>query len=329
MNSLIPFVKYLMVASFSSDDGTIAPESWYELARINLVDGGYLSWIYGCKSGTQDEWETAAAWYSHVRGNLILMDSNLSFRKELDQHYKSRRRERRDADPVKDEQRTEVHRFVTEVMKPNPHLTMFEWPGLEADDLVALSVVMLARNSKDPLPIVGVDKDLLQLPTPFARMRRINDEAITIQNYARRLPKALQPYVRRGRDVLLCLALMGDKSDSVIRLIPSRDFRQMIELLHLPRPFRQAARWFGEKEVGLNTFLTVLPAPWCFKPTPAPIDVMNLLDDGSWWQYPNLPVDADLYHALWLTIMSVLGRPLIPGIPRRTGPKIVLEAEDW
>lgn len=261
----------------------------------SIVDGGYLSWVYGCRDGTQTEWESAASWYSFMNGSLILLDHILSYRQELDHTYKSKRANRRAIDPMKAATREKVHKFTLEKLVADHRLATFSWSGLEADDLVAL---MVTRGQTRPIPIVGVDKDLLQLPFTSIRMRKINDEQVHIGNYVRRLPRALQPYVRRGRDVLLCLALMGDKSDTVERIAPLRDFRQMIELLHHPRPFRQAARWFGDFEVGRNVYLTVLPGPWVYETLLKPIEVMDQLDDGTWWTDQSKPLQPKLAAAL-------------------------------
>lgn len=245
-----------------------------------LVDGGYLSWVYGTRDGSQEEWDRARGWYGQHLGSIILMDHTVSNRAELDAAYKSRRIIRRAEDPAKAAMRKKVHDFAVRDIINDFNLYTLAWPGLEADDLVALFAI---RSNNRPISIVGVDKDLLQLPFTWVKMKKINDERVFIANYARRLPQAIRGYVRRGRDVLLCLALMGDKSDSVGRLIPPRDFQQMIELLHHPRPFRQAARWFGSSEVGRNVYLTVLPGPWVYNPFPSPEAVMDELDDGTWW----------------------------------------------
>jgi hypothetical protein len=260
------------------------------------VDGGYISWTYGCREGTQDEWETARAWYSRRNGHVILLDHSFSYRQELDEHYKSRRQERREADPEKLATRARVHEFVQNTIKTDSLLTCLEWPGLEADDLVALAA--MTRKSSGPINVVGVDKDLLQLPMHFLKLRKINDERVTIDNFVRRLPQAIKPYVRRGRDLLLCLVLLGDKSDSVVRLLPPRDFKPLIQLLHEPRPFGLACQWFGDFEVKRNTYLTVLPGPWVFQPTPSPDDVVRMLDDGSWWVRSDLWVDLPILEAL-------------------------------
>lgn len=264
------------------------------MSKPHLVDGGYLSWTYGCKEGTQSEWETARVWYSHHRGNLILLDHKFSYRQELDEHYKSRRKQRRELDPEKMATRQRVHDFVISTILTDEKLSTFEWSGLEADDLVAL----FALSDPEAVNVVGIDKDLLQLPFTSIKLRKINDERVFVSNYARRLPQALQPYVRRGRDVLLCLALMGDKSDSVLRIAPLRDFRQMIELLHHPRPFRQAAQWFGEFEVGRNVYLTVLPGPWVYERPPTPTQVIDQLDDGTWWTWQSDRLQGNLYSTL-------------------------------
>lgn len=267
------------------------------MTRINnLVDGGYISWTYGCREGTQTEWETARAWYAHRNGHVILLDHSFSYRQELDETYKSRRAERRSADPEKLATRQRVHDFVQNTIKTDEILRTLEWPGLEADDLVALAA--MSRRTAGPINVVGVDKDLLQLPTTFIKLRKISDERVTIDNYVRRLPQAIRPYVHRGRDLLLCLVLLGDKSDSVVRLLPLRDFKPLIELLHEPRPFSIACRWFGEFEVRRNVYLTVLPGPWVFQPTPTPAEVITMLDDGSWWVRSGLWVELKLLEAI-------------------------------
>lgn len=279
-----------------------------------IVDGGYLSWMYGTRPGTEEEWKRVRGWYSIYNQTIVALDHSTSYRHELDAAYKSRRVERRRLDPAKVETRARVHEFTRRELLNGYQIQTLAWPGLEADDLVALLVTQMLQQ---PVSVVGVDKDLLQLPFTSINLHRVNDDRVTIENFASRLPRALQPYVRRGRDVLLCLALMGDRSDSVVRLTPRRDFRQMIELLHHPRPFRQASRWFGQLDVGRNVYLTALPGPWVYYPYPTMEQVLDELDDGHWWQtkkvvQPGLQAELERVHEDYQRLRSLRSRKKDP-----------------
>lgn len=260
-----------------------------------LVDGGYLSWTYGVKAEGRAEWRLARHEYGRMNKSVILFDHHFSFRAELDKSYKARRRQKRAEDEHRAAQYKIVQNFIAEVILEDETIHCLYQPGLEADDLIAAAVG--SRRFKTPIRIVGVDKDLLQLPQGSCHIRRINGAGVDLVNYARRLPSTLGQHIRRGRDVLLSLVMMGDRSDSIERILPPRKLHILIRLLKEPSPFRQAYEWYGN-DVLTNLYLAVLPGPWCFNPIPTPEEVMYLVDEGSWWSseelYTHLYPDMNL-----------------------------------
>jgi hypothetical protein len=256
-------------------------------SNIRLADGGYIAWRYGASIGTQRDW-IGGAWTDHSRhtGTIILRDSEYGYREELMSTYKARRREKIIVDKTKADKRRLVKDFERDHITFNEKLITLAWRGLEADDLVSLFALHYLRSHKTR--VAGMDKDLLQLPTTELHLVGNGGRPRTIESFAAHLPVSVRPYVRRHRDILLCLVLLGDKSDSVNRLLPQRSFATMIELLHEARPFEQACRLFGS-DVATNLYLTVLPGPWVFSTLPTAADVVYLVDRGEWW------TDAALY----------------------------------
>lgn len=266
-----------------------------------LVDGGYMSWLYGTDSFGHNGWTSEGRRkYSRNAGCAMLLDSDSSLRKEFWSLYKSGRKDKREKDPEKQKKWESVHRFANEVIKVDPSLATVSFPGLEADDLVA--TVIQARMIPLPVRVIGVDKDLLQFPRGTCVIERTNGERATINKYAGSHPKAVQPLIRHPMHVLLSLCLMGDKSDSIPRLIPARRLDIMSGIMSSDRPFKTAYETFGE-EFTRNLYLAVLPSPWCFDPQPDPLTVLNLVSSGIWWE---LPIRSDLRENLQAVLDTVV-----------------------
>lgn len=250
--------------------------------RLTLADGGYISWAYGTREGAVANWKALRLPYMRRMGGLVFLDcqNDLSIRAHYDPGYKQRRRDDRAADPEMAEKRAQVHAFTTNHLVRDETIHTVWAEGLEADDLVTLFYLMY--RSQADLAVVGADKDLLQIP--LIRMRHIDGEPITINDTFRRTSEKLRREVRRSRDILLMLVLMGDKSDSIPRIVPPREFAPLIRLFREPRPFRQALRYYG-KQVVRNLYLATLPGPFCFMPLANnPDAVIDLVDSGEYWQ---------------------------------------------
>lgn len=264
-----------------------------------IVDGGYLSWVYGTNAQTMNGWSTGARMrYTRRQGALIVLDSSTSERKKFDPSYKSRREEKKHEDPERLKKAEHVKYLVTDVIKEDPSLTTLEHPGLEADDIVALFVAHNLSGIKPPIRVIGADKDLLQLPKEWIKLERITGEVATFNKYARRLPKTISPYIKSEGEVLLSLTLMGDKSDSIPRLIPPRDLGTFIRIVTSKSPFTAARECFGDRFLK-NLYLAILPGPWCYDPIPTPERVFDLVSVGNWARLPiNIPLLSKITRAV-------------------------------
>jgi len=232
-----------------------------------IIDGGYLTWAHGAIGFKS--WQTARTNYSRRAGALICLDSRRSFRKEFDPNYKSHRKDKR-------EQRPKIHEkvmFFQEYIREDPTLRTWEVDGLEADDLIAILV------GKFKLPVTALDKDLLQIPT--IQMNKIDNTEVLVTNFALRQAKMIRPLVEQNSDVLFILTLLGDKSDDIPRLIPSRNLDLLVSLMRSPSPWEAALELFGDRLLH-NLYLAVLPGPWCFYPTPSQKEVFKQVLQGTW-----------------------------------------------
>lgn len=235
-----------------------------------IVDGGYLSWIYGSSYDRLNTWTTdSRTKFSKAAGAIILLDSDrLSLRREFDKSYKERRVTRKTEDPVWIEKTRMVNEFKSEWIRPDPSLNTVLIEGLEADDLIALTVS--AGILPAPVKVIGVDKDLLQLGDwDCFQMTRVTGERMTLSHFSAKFPKAAIPFIRDPRDVLLALTLMGDKSDSIERLIPPRRLDIFQEVMMNANPFRRAKILFGQDFLR-NLYLAILPGPFCYACNPDP-----------------------------------------------------------
>lgn len=284
---------------------------------MKVVDGGYLSWCYGTTAQTVNGWSgSARLQFTARQGVLIVLDSDTSERTKFDPEYKSRRREKKAENPERQEKADHVRYLVRDVIMEDPLLSTVIYPGLEADDLVALIAVRRLTGQPCPLKVIGADKDLLQIDPLLMTLERISGEVGSIEKFSRRLPKAVQPYIRAPRDVLLTLALMGDKSDSVPRLIPPYHLEQFINIMKNPGEAYYIARErFGQAFLK-NLYLTVLPGPWCFEPVPTPEKVFELCATDSWG---TLPCKVPLLAKITTAVLDVRSREV----------RSLVSEEDW
>lgn len=257
-----------------------------------LVDGGYLSWVYGTRTSMINAWSTAARpLYSRKRQAVILLDSDASLRVQYYSQYKQKRRTRRAEDPKRRIQRDSVKWLVSEIIEPDPSLSCLKIHGLEADDLVTA----FATSGLLPPPVraIGVDKDLLQIPEKTLQMERISGEPVKLSQFVRRMPKTLQGLITEPLDVLLALTLLGDDSDSIPRLIPPYQLDLAVSFFALPaNRFSVAYTYFGEPFLR-NLYLAILPGPWCFDPIPTPDDVLRRVTEFR-YGWPHMQYRTDL-----------------------------------
>lgn len=269
---------------------------------MRIIDGGFLSWMYGTTRLIHNGWIASKGRYSRRSGNLILLDSHRSFRAEFDPNYKSRRKLKRLEDPEQALKTAEVKRFKHEFIYPDPTLEYCEIDGLEADDLIGCIIALNLASL--PLEILGVDKDLLQLPRGTCTLSHPTHGIATIEKYASKLPKAINFSITRPEDVLLSLILYGDKSDSVERILPLGVQAMSVfnTIRNDEKPFTTGYQVFGKQFLD-NCYLTALPGPWCFDPIPEPLEVVELLDRHEWY---SLPIRKDIQDILSVAINHVL-----------------------
>lgn len=245
--------------------------------KLSLVDGGYLSWVYGTSEERIAHWPQNKGLYSKQQGKVIIIDGPVNSRTNYDPNYKSRRADKRANDPDWMIRTKNVIYFRENIIKTDPHLQCEGIHDLEADDLIAL----LGWNIPGLL-VHGVDKDLLQIPE--VQLQRLDGVRLTIQDFASKIQKTLANLITTPERVVLYLALNGDKSDSVERLVPPRRLDIFQDIMTHPQPFTRAYEHFGSQFLH-NLYLVILPGPWCFKDLPSPGYVAYLLENGGLSHY--------------------------------------------
>lgn len=178
-----------------------------------VADLGYISFYYGCRN--PGEWEIAKYQYKDC---LLLADAR-SFRSDIIEDYKARRKLNRETRPQVQQTYLKVKALREHILQNDFHSQVAQVPGAEADDLVA--AFHLAYP--DLRYIVAIDKDYLQLPGFNAKQYSATMEQFPIKEIFTKLPQ----YVSKGLTeitpplIVLIHALFGDKSDSIPRLLSS------------------------------------------------------------------------------------------------------------
>lgn len=237
-----------------------------------LVDGGYLMWTYGVDTWKRQGWQTAKWDYATSEGVILVLDGGSGFRQEFDPTYKSGRRDKYKDDEDRQAKKDSVIFFVEKILKRDPTLTVVQYEGLEADDVIAAWTIRHPTHLK----VIGRDKDLIQLGKRNILLKTHQGDKITVERFAKSLPKTIQPYVTKAEHILLCLACMGDKSDSIPRIVPAglKALKQFALILQDPDPWGKALEEYG-LEVTHNLYLSVLPGPWVFERIPSPTEVFR------------------------------------------------------
>jgi hypothetical protein len=216
------------------------------------------------------------------RKDYLVLDGHDLWRKKLLESYKSRREEKRARDPELVERSDQVRMFQEEILKESfPPERQIHIESYEADDLLAL---MFLKG--DIQSIVGIDKDFSQIPG-IQMEATGTDEVYGFTEYkSRKVPLAIQP-IDTPSCLLLCLTLMGDKSDSIPRILPLRRFDIYWNIRLAPHPFGTGLKLYGRRFLQ-NILLTLLPPPVLLLESRVhPIELMRLIDTGEYWD-PNL-----------------------------------------
>ncbi|TDA26213.1 MAG: hypothetical protein DSO01_05965 [Archaeoglobi archaeon] len=203
---------------------------------ICLIDTGYLSYFSAVFPGKLLELR------SRFYQGLWLLESSSSVRKEVFPQYKSHRREN-SLTQLAHENRVRI--------AEDTNLIRISAQGYEADDLVALLLILFSRYSsifKSPrnLRIIGGDKDYAQLEhliRPFGLLRILgfysgNQESIMpSQTLLRKLPKWVTrcfPKTPSPLDYAIVQALLGDSSDDVPRVLYAKDSELLAASFRIP-----------------------------------------------------------------------------------------------
>lgn len=225
----------------------------------HVVDGGYLSWVYGPNAIGWSSWASAKIEYSKSADALIVMDSQASHRTEFYPKYKEQRATRRENKPERELAKKKVMDF-RHVLREDHSINTCELVGNEADDLIAWLALFWDRD-RGKMPVIGVDKDLVQL-AHLIDMRDHTGTPHDIFRPLKKFPKRVHPYFKSYDDICFFLALMGDDSDSIQRLIPPYQLEIFEEIMSYPEPWYRAVQLLGFDLVARNLRLVILPGPW-------------------------------------------------------------------
>jgi len=247
---------------------------------VKGLDGGYLGWVYGSAPLRMMAWGDV---YLQYWKETLVLDDSRCWREVTFGNYKVRRKNKRRDDPEKARRRAMVKRFQQKILSPgfdDDHKLCI--PYMEADDILALLYVHKQIDC-----IVGVDKDYLQIPG-IALQGIGSDPVKTIRtaSVGRRFPKAIQP-IDTPMHLLLTLVLMGDRSDSVPRLLPARRFDLYWEVVEAKRFCYKGYLLFGPKFMR-NLVLILLPPPVLLKKKLKKMShLFRMVEDGSYWNPSN------------------------------------------
>jgi len=265
-----------------------------------IVDFGYLSWTFGSQTKRWMGWETAKFQYSKRQNCTLIFDGGKLDRRKYFPDYKIRRREKRDTDPEQKQRRENVIKFANEIVKPDANMQWVQYPGLEADDIVAAYCLMYYQETGLPLEVIGTDKDLVQMGK-MIKLLKHDGEWVTISNFRSSLQKTVQPFVTDPEDILLLLTLLGDNSDSIPRIakkgIPG--LKVVARLLQEKNPWDKLETFYPLDLVKRNLYLTILPGPWTYDHIPTSDEVFDMVStEGGLklYQYQNIRQDIALHY---------------------------------
>lgn len=242
-----------------------------------VVDAGYLSWLYGAKPEGLNAWNLAK--FDFLK-DLLVLDSEKSFREEHWAEYKANRRKPQSPDMELMKER--VRKFRARLDR-DWMLTTVKVDGLEADDVVA---VLTLHAIAEEIHVIGVDKDYLQLPPYRLKMETLGGDLATISNFRGHLPKTVRPQIKAPVDVLFTLALLGDTADNIPRLVKPyhlKDFNWVMEEEDLGKRIARATEFYGP-EFARNMYLAVLPGPWVYSPVLSEEEVLERISKGTYYK---------------------------------------------
>lgn len=239
---------------------------WYEpherpTLEVDIADGGYLSWLYGSSILRHQAWPPKF----HGKKPIVVMDSRtVLYRRLRSPHYKLNRESKREDDEKMQARTKMVRDFRQLVEEEDGRFKFVRIEGLEADDLVALATWLWNGTDEKPVRLMGIDKDFLQVEG--LRISDKDNVPVTLSRFQERLPKACQePRMTRPWQVPLTLALLGDKSDGVPRILaprtPGLSFLASLFSMTQAEAYLAAYEHYGE-DFARNLYDVALPDPY-------------------------------------------------------------------
>jgi len=239
-----------------------------------IVDFGYLSFLLAANF-YGESWLDARDSYR----DALLCGESWTLRKEIFPGYKAGRKVKRDGDAEKEATYQRVRDF-RDYMRTDNTVHLVEHEGAEADDLV------VALSYRFPgIPIIGVDKDLTSSPGVWNRM--ITHKGEKPNPIWKKLPKYQANCKIAPWSLYLRQALIGDKSDSIPRLLPSNGAQAIWYDAYNPKqPLRSIMNFYDiyKEDLILNLQLVLIPTPLLMdNQFPTLESWFNSMIDGSYW----------------------------------------------
>lgn len=253
---------------------------------IDIIDGGYITWVHGVSPG--GDWGGWSTYRFEYIGHLIAFDDDTLWRRDVYPGYKGRRAERFKEDPIYAAKRLRVREF-RELLDEDPQLCTVRLKKMEADDLMAVAYMLHPKGR-----VVSLDKDMFQVPGMKAAM--VSVKSVGVQARAEEHPR-FPKYVgnpRQGFEYCLIQSLLGDKSDSVPRILPSHSGqakRIFAEIRTSRNPLNEAYKRFGD-EFLRNLKVILIPGPPLLKNSSSllrsPRVLFETVLSGDYWDVQNL-----------------------------------------
>ena len=265
---------------------------------MKAIDGGYLSWIYG---SDPRRWFSYQHKLSIFKDRLLLMDaSGDNLRSVIYPAYKGQRLEKRSQSDEAQYRWLCVKRF-RDCLEMDPRMRFVMVEGLEADDLIAL--VSWTHGISD---LYGQDKDLLQLEG-LRLIRNKEGTPVGLDHLFSRLPKGLglgelPDYQEAVFRIPLLLAMFGDSSDNIPRVVPKNQIKRAREVVHSRTPYWDAFEEYGPAFLD-TLWLTALPYPGLSHGVTKP-NLPNLFDSGCWRPDSLLPEMDKIIHEFIISLVD-------------------------
>lgn len=267
---------------------------------MKVIDGGYLAWVFGSAPSRIQLWNgSVKTSFSSWANAIIIMEGGDLFRNDYYPKYKLHRKEVIKKDPAARARRVRVGKFI-KTMEKDHTLETIKFPGLEADDVIAAWAVLNYHLHTRPLNLVAIDKDYLQLGVQV-NIHKTDKTIVDFPGWVVRQQKTLQPVLSESWHITMMLALMGDTSDNVPRLVQAYKLNHVIDILESINPWDAALKKYGDDFIR-NLYLTVLPGAWCFDPAPTPVECFETIASGglpAWYALSineGLTSSYEVYH---------------------------------